>query len=53
MQKLYYIHVNPVKGKWSLAKDDISYFYSSAKFYESGLDNFGFLNNIYKVFDGL
>ena len=51
-QKLDYIHRNPVKGKWNLAKDDISYYYSSAKFYETGQDEFGFLSNLYKVFDG-
>ena len=26
-QKFDYIHFNPVKGKWQLAKDDISYYY--------------------------
>jgi len=52
MQKLDYIHGNPVVGKWQLAKDDISYNYSSAKFYEYGIDEFGFLNNLYKEFDG-
>lgn len=41
-QKLNYIHANPVSKKWSLAKDDISYFYSSTKFYELGIDDFGF-----------
>ena len=51
-QKLDYIHANPVSGKWLLAKDDISYRYSSAKFYETGVDDFGFLNNLYTVFDG-
>ena len=51
-QKLDYIHHNPVSGKWQLAKDYISYHYSSAKFYEFGIDEFGFLNNLYKVFDG-
>ena len=24
----------------------------AAKFYESGVDDFGFSNNVYKVFDG-
>ncbi len=43
MQKLEYAHTNPVKGLWQLAKDDISYYYSSAKFYETGVDDFGFL----------
>ena len=51
-QKLDYIHGNPVSGRWLLAKDDISYHYSSARFYETGDDEFGFLNNLYKVFDG-
>ena len=51
-QKLDYIHANPVNGKWLLAKDDISYQYSSAKFYETGIDEFGLLNNLYTIFDG-
>jgi putative transposase len=51
-QKLDYIHRNPVSTKWMLAKDDISYYYSSAKYYELGTNNFGFLNNLYTVFDG-
>ncbi len=46
-RKLDYIYVNPVKGLWQLAKDDISYYYSSARFYETGADDFGFLNNLY------
>jgi hypothetical protein len=25
---------------------------SSAKFYETGIDEFGFLNNLFTVFDG-
>ena len=51
-QKLDYIHFNPVSGKWLLAKDDISYYYSSAKFYETGEDGFVFLKNLYTIFDG-
>ena len=51
-QKLDYIHFNPVSGKWMLAKDDISYTYSSARFYDDGIDEFGFLNNLFTVFDG-
>ena len=41
-QKLDYIHFNPVRGKWLLAKDDLAYYYSSARFYETGIDEFGF-----------
>ena len=33
-QKLDYLHGNPVKVKWTLAKDNISYEHSSASFYE-------------------
>jgi hypothetical protein len=51
-QKLDYIHFNPVSGKWKLAKDDLGYYYSSARFYETGVDEFRFLHNLYNVFDG-
>lgn len=37
MQKINYIHHNPVSGKWNLAKDFVSYVHSSASFYESGI----------------
>jgi putative transposase len=51
-QKLAYIHNNPVSGKWQLAKDYFSYHYSSAKFYETGIDEFGFLKNIFMALYG-
>lgn len=34
LQKVNYIHNNPVSGKWMLAKDFIAYEHSSASFYE-------------------
>ncbi len=37
VQKLNYIHYNPVMGKWKLAKDFVSYDHSSASFYEEGV----------------
>ena len=37
IQKLNYIHYNPVTGKWKLAKDFVSYEHSSASFYEDGV----------------
>lgn len=52
-QKLNYIHFNPVSGKWLLAKDDLAYYYSSARFYETGVDEFGFLHNLYDRIDGV
>ncbi len=36
LQKLQYIHANPVSGKWSLAESDIAYLHSSAGFYQTG-----------------
>lgn len=52
-QKLDYIHFNPVRGKWKLSKDELDYYYSSAKFYESGIDQFGFLSNIFLELIGI
>lgn len=43
MQKLDYIHWNPVKA--SLCSLPEEYYYSSAKFYESGVDDFGMLTH--------
>ena len=51
-QKLQYIHFNPVSAKWKLSNDDLDYPYSSARFYETGIDEFGFLANLYQIFDG-
>ena len=34
MQKITYIHNNPISGKWMLAKDFVEYEHSSASFYE-------------------
>ena len=48
-QKLDYIHFNPLSGKWQLATTDIDYYYSSAKFYETQIDEFGFLQNIFQM----
>jgi hypothetical protein len=42
-----------VSGNRTLAKDDLDYHYSSARFYENGKDDFSFLKNLYEVFDGL
>ncbi len=37
IQKLNYIHYNPITGKWILATDFVSYEHSSASFYEEGV----------------
>ena len=37
LQKLNYIHINPVSKKWHLAKTPEEYYHSSASYYESGI----------------
>lgn len=44
-QKLDYMHNNPVHEKWKLAATSAEYFYSSARFYQSGVDEFVILTN--------
>jgi putative transposase len=34
IEKINYIHYNPVTGKWQLAKNFVEYEHSSASFYE-------------------
>ncbi len=45
-QKMNYIHYNPVAKHWALAKDFVSYKYSSASFYEKGNNEFDFIRDI-------
>ncbi|MDX2048733.1 MAG: transposase [Chitinophagaceae bacterium] len=45
-QKLDYIHFNPVAEHWKLCTDPIAYYYSSARFYETSKDDFGFLKHL-------
>ena len=50
LQKLQYIHNNPQAKHWNLCAEPVQYFYSSAKFYETGVDDFGFLKHVMDVF---
>jgi len=43
LQKLDYIHLNPVSPKWQLADIPENYRWSSARFYEYGIDEFGII----------
>ena len=45
VQKLNYIHANPVHPKWKLADLPENYQYSSAQFYETGVDEFNILTH--------
>jgi hypothetical protein len=40
IQKLNYIHNNPVSHPWNLVQHNEEYKYSSGKFYETGIDEF-------------
>jgi REP element-mobilizing transposase RayT len=44
-QKLDYIHLNPLQDHWNLATKPEEYPWSSAKFYEKGIDDFGILTH--------
>jgi len=46
-QKLDYIHNNPLQEKWKLANTPQEYNFSSANYYETNKDDFGFLSHIY------
>jgi putative transposase len=50
LQKLDYLHYNPKQEHWQLSKTDLDYYYSSAQFYETGIDNFGFLTHAGELF---
>ena len=42
LQKLNYMHNNPTQPKWKLSRYPEEYKYSSAKFYEKGINQFAF-----------
>jgi hypothetical protein len=44
-QKMNYFNPNPINSKWNLADEPQDYKYSSARFYYTGKDEFGFLEN--------
>jgi putative transposase len=45
LQKLAYIHNNPVQEKWKLCQNPEEYRWSSARFYAEGVDEFGILTH--------
>jgi putative transposase len=44
-QKMDYVHNNPAQEKWQLCMLPGEYYYSSALFYQTGIDNWGFLSH--------
>ncbi|HEY0670257.1 MAG TPA: transposase [Sphingobacteriaceae bacterium] len=49
-QKLDYIHANPIAPHWQLAPSPEEYRFSSAAFYETGVDEFNLITHIREVF---
>jgi len=50
-QKLDYIHLNPLQPHWLLCNKPAEYRFSSAKFYEQQIDEFGLLTHFGEVFE--
>lgn len=48
MQKLNYLHNNPLQEHWNLAKDPCDYKYSSAVYYELNKKNYPFLKDLWE-----
>ena len=46
LEKLNYIHRNPVQEKWKLCRHPEDYRYSTARFYHRGIDDWGFVTHI-------
>jgi REP element-mobilizing transposase RayT len=49
-QKLDYTHHNPCTEYWQLAKKPTDYLFSSAKYYETGVNDFAFLKDLRNEF---
>ncbi|WP_307527875.1 hypothetical protein [Pedobacter sp. W3I1] len=49
-QKLDYIHNNPLQERWRLAENAEDYYWSSAKFYQTGIDDFNVLTDYRDAF---
>jgi len=50
LQKLNYIHNNPLAENWLLSENILEYEYSSALFYDRNETTFGFLKNLWEEF---
>jgi REP element-mobilizing transposase RayT len=50
LQKLDYIHNNPIVEKWNLANEPQDYKYSTALFYENDIKNYTFIKDLMEEF---
>jgi len=48
LQKLNYMHMNPLAEHWQLVKHPCDYKYSSARYYECNEKNFAFLEDLWE-----
>jgi len=48
LQKLNYLHNNPLAERWQLATDPCDYPYSSARYYERNEKNYAFLKDLWE-----
>jgi putative transposase len=48
-QKFDYLHNNPCQPHWNLAERPEEYRYSSARYYEDGIDEFGLITHFSKI----
>lgn len=46
-----YMHCNPLQSKWNLVESPEKYSYSSASYYQDGIDNFDLLNHYMDFFN--
>lgn len=46
VQKMEYIHLNPLQEHWSLVTDPCDYKYSTARYYENGSKDFDFIRDL-------
>ena len=51
LQKLHYLHNNPVNGKWKLASSSVEYLHSSARFYYCGQQQLYVVTDYEKLLD--
>jgi putative transposase len=49
-QKLNYIHYNPLQERWHLVQNTEDYYWSSARFYKTGIDDFKILTDYRDTF---
>ena len=50
IKKIEYIHKNPLAKKWNLCRNIIDYNFSSAKYYELGIDDYNILTHVGEIY---